>query len=355
VSEAASLAYKLVRRERTVTTQRGRKGRKGRSRRKGWLASIWSRGSGDDEAELEYDLVVLEGADAKATFPVDRPEIQIGRAAPGSKGSAGIQLTDRSVSSKHALLSRENGRITIQHLPSATNPTLVNGRRIKRKRIRDGDRIVLGLVVLELRARRIAPAASAPALDRVPQAQIATDPLNVMAEIVLREGIDELRGERFPLVRRRTSIGRDEDCDIVLEVSSISRNHAALVWEDDQLILIHESAVNPTHVNGMEIKDRQRVFHGDEIRISESVAFEVVLETGDAPTPKPHPVAPPVAAEDATRLTSRPELPDEEPTRISNAVEPQPGPDAEATVFDPVPDVSRRLSLSRVRLHGACA
>lgn len=230
-----------------MTTQRGRKGR---SRRKGWLASIWSRGSGDDEAELEYDLVVLEGADAKATFPVDRPEIQIGRAAPGSKGSAGIQLTDRSVSSKHALLSRENGRITIQHLPSATNPTLVNGRRIKRKRIRDGDRIVLGLVVLELRARRIAPAASARALDRVPQAQIATDPLNVMAEIVLREGVGELRGERFPLVRRRTSIGRDEDCDIVLEVSSISRNHAALVWEDDQLILIHESAVNPLMSTG---------------------------------------------------------------------------------------------------------
>ena len=92
MSEAASLAYKLVRRERTVTTQRGRKGRKGRkgrSRRKGWLASIWSRGSGDDEAELEYDLVVLEGADAKATFPVDRPEIQIGRAAPAARAPPG--------------------------------------------------------------------------------------------------------------------------------------------------------------------------------------------------------------------------------------------------------------------------
>jgi pSer/pThr/pTyr-binding forkhead associated (FHA) protein len=362
-----------------VSTQRGRKSGTG-EKAKGWLASVLGRGSGRDHSALEYDLVVIEGADARASFPIDRPEIQIGRATPGSEGSAGIQLTDRSVSSKHALLSREDGRITIQHLPSATNPTLVNGRRVKRKRLRDGDRIVLGLAVLELRARplaqpkrahsadQIAPSDLAPS-DLAPsdRAEIETAPLNVTAALVLREGVDELCGERFPLVRQRTSIGRDDDCNIVLEVAAVSRSHAALEWEDDQLILVHESAVNPTQVNGMEIRDRRRVFHGDEIRISESVVFEVVLEAASVPASKPR-TAPQAAAtaQEATRHTSPPvldgDLPERpahpeqvrqagrvdpsehEATRISNVVEPAP----QQTVMEPIPDDFDALDATRI-------
>ena len=328
-------------------------------RRGGWLSSILG-GASADPPGTTYELRVLEGADSGAVFPLDQPQLQIGRRIPGEI-AGGIGLSDRSVSARHALVSCEDGQVTVEHLPSATNPTLVNGRRIKRKQVRDGDRIVLGLVVLELRAKR--PLAQPRGEARVAPSEIDTDPVNVHGELVLREGIDELAGGRFPLIRRRTSIGRDEDCDIVLDVTSVSRAHAALVWEGEQLVLIHESAVNPTHVNGMQVRDRRRLFHGDEIRISERVAFEVVLEAPDqrAPAPKPRRAERAPQEEEATRFTTPPGQPPEagpsspsspppldereEPTQISMAVPPaddaaRPADDAAATIVEPMEEAA---------------
>jgi pSer/pThr/pTyr-binding forkhead associated (FHA) protein len=289
---------------------------------------LLGRGGDPDPPGTVYELVVLEGADSGAVFTLDEARIQIGRRIPGEAPGSGIGLTDRSVSSRHALVSFDDGQITVEHLPSATNPTLVNGRRIKRKRVRDGDRIVLGLVVLELRARR--PAGEVRAPDRKAPSEVSTDPVNVQGELVLRDGIDELRDARFPLIHRRTSIGRSEDCEISLDVSSISRVHAALVWEDDQLVLIHESAVNPTHVNGMEIRDRRRVFHGDEIRVAERVVFEVRLEAEAPATPLPEPVR----DEEATRLTRA--IPVEPPAASAGEtrLDPQPDPSASPPASD---------------------
>lgn len=324
-------------------------------KRGGWLSSILGGASGDPPGTT-YELHVLEGADSGAVFPLDQPQLQIGRRVPG-ENAVGIGLSDRSVSARHALVSCEDGQVSVEHLPSATNPTLVNGRRVKRKQVRDGDRIVLGLVVLELRAKRPPAQLREEAREetrqqkgrekktvgRVPRSEIETDPLNVHGELVLREGIEGLIGSRFPLTQRRTSIGREDDCDIVLEVTSISRAHAALVWEDEQLVLIHESAVNPTHVNGMPVRDRRRLFHGDEVRISERVVFEVVLEAADEPA------APAPREEEATRFTTPPglapeakppspaPLEEEDRTQVSLAAPPPAHEDleaAEATVIE---------------------
>ena len=250
-----------------------------RDGRKGFLASLLS--GGEDPPGTTYELAVLEGADAGARYPIDRPQIQIGRRVPGAFNPDGIELNDRSVSGRHAIIGWEDGRVSIEHLPSATNPTLVNGRKVKRRRLRDGDRIVLGLVVLELRALQSDPVQSPRPSEPRPFAT-ATDPVNVPAELILQEGVESLLGSRFPLIQRRTSIGRDEDCEIVLDVPAISRHHASLVWESDQLIVIHESSVNPTHVNGMPIRDRRRVFEGDEIRLSDRVSFQVQLTQVEA-------------------------------------------------------------------------
>jgi pSer/pThr/pTyr-binding forkhead associated (FHA) protein len=318
-------------------------------------------GGADDPPGTTYELVVLEGADAGASYPLDRPQIQIGRGIPGATSEGGIELSDRSVSGKHALVSCEAGRISIEHLPSATNPTLVNGRRIKRKRVRDGDRIVLGLVVLELRARtpeKTTPPAFAPP-DRVAPSAIETDPLNVQGALILRDGIDRLTGKRFPLTQPRTTIGRDDDCDIVLDIAAISRHHASLVFEQGQLVLVHESSVNPTHVNGMEINDRRQVFHGDQIRISERVTLEVLLEVERPAAPRPqvqdaktNVVSRQAPDAEATHLTSppqpRPASPGvssgvdvsdaEQPTQVSMAALPADG--TTDTVIDPHPDLA---------------
>ncbi len=306
---------------------------KGERSRRSLLSSLWDRTSGDDGGPRDYVLFAIEGADAGLSFPIDRPQMQIGRSLPGRGREGEIRLTDRSVSSRHALLSYDDGRVSIEHLPSATNPTLVNGRRVKRsKQLREGDRIVLGLAVLELRA--LPRPALEPPLPRVPGSPPASsddgEPVDARAALVVREGPPELIGKRFPLTQRRTALGRDEDCDIVLDVGAVSRRHAALLWQGDQLILVHESRVNPTHVNDMPIADRRRVFDGDEITLSERVTLELVLEAHREEPARAAPPAPSRADDaEATRLTSPPVPPaadptDAEATRIS-LVSPPPG------------------------------
>ena len=99
-----------------------------------------------------FELVVIEGPDAGARFSLNESEFQLGRGGAKTGGRDQILLSDRSVSVEHAVLKVADGQVTLQHLKTATNPTLVNGQLIRSAQLEAGDRIALGLVVLELRA-----------------------------------------------------------------------------------------------------------------------------------------------------------------------------------------------------------
>ena len=303
-------------------------------RKTGLLGSIFSRKDSDGES-FGLELVVLEGPDAGARFALDRPEIQLGR---GDPNETDILLNDHSVSSKHAIFSVDGQRVTLRHLPTATNPTLVNGRAIKSRQVKAGDEIVIGLVVMELRTRTGASVADSIADsigDSVPPGAIATagvlEPDAIAAEppplelgptpqptpqrttgmsppaesetagdpettqivspeapaaeapagtgrLMLAGGIAEWKGKRFELNRRRTGIGRSDDCDIAVPISSVSRHHAALLWEGSELILVHESNVNPTYVNDTRVEGRTPLAHGDQIRLTDGVTFYLILD-----------------------------------------------------------------------------
>jgi hypothetical protein len=231
----------------------------------------------------------------------------------------------------------------LRHLPTATNPTLVNGRPIKSRQVKAGDEIVIGLVVMELRTRTgatvgdsvpreatagtrilepdpVAAAAAAPeptavmappgepaaeptcvmspaseseadddpAATRIVEPEAAANGSTVSGRLMLTAGIDEWKGRRFELNSRRTGIGRSDDCDVALPVASVSRHHAALLWEGEELILVHESKVNPTYVNDVRVEGRTPLAHGDQIRLTDGVTFYLILDppahTEDYPT-----------------------------------------------------------------------
>src|SRR5437667_10769287 len=69
---------------------------------------------------------------------VDQQKIVIGRSR-----DCDIQLADANVSRRHAELRQEGASFWIVDLGS-TNGTEVNGKRIKRAELRDGDKIMLG-------------------------------------------------------------------------------------------------------------------------------------------------------------------------------------------------------------------
>ena len=89
-------------------------------------------------------LWVTEGEQRGRRLSVEG-ELLIGRVAPEDDGRLG---EDPEISRRHARVSRGgDGRLTIEDLASA-NGTFVNGERISRVALRDGDKIQIGTATI---------------------------------------------------------------------------------------------------------------------------------------------------------------------------------------------------------------
>jgi pSer/pThr/pTyr-binding forkhead associated (FHA) protein len=83
-------------------------------------------------------LHVLQGAQQGRSFPLETPEMTLGR-----EGGA-LDLSDyRQMSREHARLFFENGCWSVQDCGS-TNGTHVNGQRVATRRLQDGDILKMG-------------------------------------------------------------------------------------------------------------------------------------------------------------------------------------------------------------------
>src|SRR5688572_20962850 len=67
----------------------------------------------------------------------------------GRSSELDMVLVEDMVSRKHAKITVQNGKITIEDLGS-TNGTFVNGEKIKQARLKEGDRILIGTSILKL-------------------------------------------------------------------------------------------------------------------------------------------------------------------------------------------------------------
>jgi DNA-binding response OmpR family regulator len=72
---------------------------------------------------------------------------------------------------------------------------------------------------------------------------------------------------RWELPAGATTIGRDEDCDIVLADREVSRRHAQIRNESGSYILVDLGSTNGTLVNGVRVERSIPLRSGDEITI----------------------------------------------------------------------------------------
>jgi pSer/pThr/pTyr-binding forkhead associated (FHA) protein len=106
---------------------------------------------------------------------------------------------------------------------------------------------------------------------------MAGQSIGVKAALVIRTGGFE--GTRYELAGEETLIGRNPTTDITLLDEGISREHAIILFDEDEARYEIEDleSTNGTKVNGKRVRSAALVT-GDEIQIGHTV-FEFVIES----------------------------------------------------------------------------
>jgi pSer/pThr/pTyr-binding forkhead associated (FHA) protein len=73
-------------------------------------------------------------------------------------------------------------------------------------------------------------------------------------------------GKAFPLAPV-TSIGRSMECDVALNDTFLSAEHARLELHGDEWTLEDLHSTNGTFINGLEVRDPTMINEGDVVRI----------------------------------------------------------------------------------------
>src|SRR5215472_7176089 len=76
-------------------------------------------------------------------------------------------------------------------------------------------------------------------------------------------------GRLFTLERDVTIIGRNPECDVVLQPKSVSRRHAAIVRKDGGFLLRDMGSTRGTFVNGQKIANPVLLQDGSTVQIGE--------------------------------------------------------------------------------------
>jgi pSer/pThr/pTyr-binding forkhead associated (FHA) protein len=99
---------------------------------------------------------------------------------------------------------------------------------------------------------------------------------------VLRFISGKYQGGEFPIVpEKQIVVGRSSDLDMVLVEDMVSRKHARIAMQQDQIWIEDLGSTNGTFVNGEKIK-RARLKEGDRVLIGTSI-LKVIAGEGTAP------------------------------------------------------------------------
>ena len=79
--------------------------------------------------------------------------------------------------------------------------------------------------------------------------------------------IDIAGKEVYPLIRRETSIGRNKNCDILLENATVSRLHAVVVCAKDGWYVTDIRSQAGVFINGKKISKKAYIKTGDRITL----------------------------------------------------------------------------------------
>ena len=122
--------------------------------------------------------------------------------------------------------------------------------------------------------------------DPAPKANIPTKPPQAQQQrsYVLRFISGKYQGGEFPIVTdKQIVVGRSSDLDMVLVEDMVSRRHAKIQLQQDQIWIEDLGSTNGTFVNGEKIK-RARLKEGDRALIGTSILKVIATDTPNEPS-----------------------------------------------------------------------
>lgn len=117
---------------------------------------------------------------------------------------------------------------------------------------------------------------------------MAENPQKEHPAIVILDG--ELKSHAWLLDQEQQVLGRDEECEIVIPLRQISRQHVAFHCTEEGVFLEDLESRNGTWVNGNKLEGHIQLHDGDEIQIALRVRLKFVESgitapiTGNLPT-----------------------------------------------------------------------
>ncbi|MCU0505576.1 MAG: FHA domain-containing protein [Chloroflexi bacterium] len=201
--------------------------------------------------------IVVRTAGGSEEYALASPSVVIGRST-----ASDIVVADPRASRVHARLDSGKGGCTLVDLGSA-NGTRVNGTRVERATLADGDTIGIGDA--ELRYEAGPPPTGPPAPD-ITRIETAADLDATIAGATLTIRLNRTETPRLavqlrdaawevPLGRDPVTIGRDPSCDVVLDDPQVSRRHARIERRGDVLVLRDAGSRNGTWVASHRIAE----------------------------------------------------------------------------------------------------
>ena len=78
-------------------------------------------------------------------------------------------------------------------------------------------------------------------------------------------------GSEFELLDGATQLGRHPSCELIVQDSAVSRRHAKIESDGGVFYITDLQSRNGTQLNGVDVANRQKLNHGDEIQVCDTV------------------------------------------------------------------------------------
>ena len=221
-------------------------------------------------------LILLDPNGPEQEFILAKATVSLGRATTND-----ITLNDVRVSRNHARLECRPQGITLIDLDSS-NGTRLNGTQIDRATLVPGDTLSLGSQQLKYLVEDPLEDLGQTKIDT--QAQLEKTINDEYLPVVINEtshpNLVVVTGERtWSLDLKNLDqvvIGRDENCDLFIDASNISRRHAEVQQRGEVFILNDLGSTNGTWIGGQQI-DQHILQDGDTFRIGST---QIVFKRG---------------------------------------------------------------------------